>query len=655
MDYLNFDLEIGEGAGREYPVVVLRSPAGEARGTMRFPYDELRLDSALKDVQIALLRSGGKHRSALSQEQQSVRDFGRALFDAVIAGEVRSRYDVSLERAHQAGQGLRLRLRFQSPALAALPWEFLYDDREAEYVCLTVSTPLVRYLELPRPPQALVVAPPLRILGVACSPKGLQTLDVENEKRRVEEALKGLQDRGLVELCWLSAPTWRALQGEMRRGPWHVFHFVGHGGFDAGADEGLIYLADEDGKALSLRATELGRLLADHPPLRLAVLNSCEGARGSERDIFSSTASILVRRGLPAVVAMQYEITDRAAVELSRSFYEALADNLPVDAAVAEARKAVSLEVANTVEWGTPVLYMRSPDGVLFRVEARPSAAAAAPTVERKAAAQEEQRPAPAVVTQQPTVRAVDPQPDLLVIDTPIRLELICIPAGEFLMGDNKDLVDVAEFYIGKYPITNAQYAAFVQAKNYNGPDHWKEGRIPAGKESHPVVNVSWLDSVAFCDWLSQATSRQFRLPTEAEWEKAARGGQRIPGPGGALMDNPLPGRQYPWGDKFDKTKCNMDESGIGDTTPVGKYSPAGDSPYGVADLSGNVWEWCLNEYDNPERIQLEGDAMRVVRGGSWGDLGNVAAAPFRGSSHPGDRFVNYGFRVVVVGWRPNA
>ena len=119
-------------------------------------------------------------------------------------------------------------------------------------------------------------------------------------------------------------------------------------------------------------------MLADHRSLRLVLLNACEGARGSERDIFSSTASILVRRGLPAVLAMQYEITDQAAIEFARAFYEALADGLPVDAAVAEARKAVSLAVTNTVEWGTPVLYMRSPDGVIFdlgKALARPTPA----------------------------------------------------------------------------------------------------------------------------------------------------------------------------------------------------------------------------------------------------------------------------------------
>ena len=114
-------------------------------------------------------------------------------------------------------------------------------------------------------------------------------------------------------------------------------------------------------------------MLADHQDLRLVLLNSCEGAKGGKLDIYSSTAAILVRRGIAAVLAMQYEITDRAAIEFSRSFYRALAYGLPIDAAVAAARAAVNIEVKNSLEWGTPVLYMRSPDGVLFELAALPA------------------------------------------------------------------------------------------------------------------------------------------------------------------------------------------------------------------------------------------------------------------------------------------
>ena len=368
LSYLDFELEIGLGRARQYPVSVVRSPAGEARETMRFPFDELALENRLKDLQIALLRSGGKRRQVLSPEEQAVQGFGRDLFNALFTGEVRSRYDVSQARAWREGTGLRLKLRIQSPELVALPWEFLYDPRQAEYICLSRHTPVVRYLELPQAIQPLPVTPPLRILGIIASPRDMPTLDVEREKERVERAIKDLLAHGLADLTWLERPTWRDLQRAMRSGPWHVFHFIGHGGFDRNVDEGFIALIDEEGQTHRLPATQLGRLLSDHDSLRLVLLNSCEGARGSERDIFSSTAAILVRRCTPAVLAMQYEITDRAAIEFARAFYEALADGLPVDAAVVEARKAVSLAVTNTVEWGTPVLYLRTPDGVLFQV-----------------------------------------------------------------------------------------------------------------------------------------------------------------------------------------------------------------------------------------------------------------------------------------------
>ncbi len=368
MNYLDFELEIGLGTGRDYPVTVLHSPAGEARATMRFPFDKLALENRLKDLQIALLRSGGKHRKTLLPEEQAIQDFGRTLFDALVIGEVRSRYDMSQREAAQKDMGLRLKLRIQSPELAVLPWEFLYDFRQAEYVCLSRNTPIVRYLEIPQPIQPLTVTPPLRILGMAVSPHDpyLPQLDLQREKQRVEAATKHLRDTGLLELTWLQGQTSRDLQKAMRAGPWHVFHFIGHGGFDKHTDEGLIYLADETGESERLTATNLGRLLADHRSLRLVLLNACEGARGSERDLFSSTAAILVRRGLPAVLAMQHEITDRAAIEFSREFYDALAEGNPVDTAVVEARKAVSLAITNTIEWGTPVLYMRSPDGRIF-------------------------------------------------------------------------------------------------------------------------------------------------------------------------------------------------------------------------------------------------------------------------------------------------
>jgi hypothetical protein len=366
LDYLDFEVAIGSGKGRDYPIAVVRSPGGEARETMRFPYDEAALEKRLKDLQTALLHSGAASSRSALPEAHTVQGFGQDLFDALLTGEARSCYDVSLSEAIRQGKGLRFKLRIQPPELAALPWEFLYNPRQAEYVCLSRNTPLVRYLELPQPTPPLTVTLPLRILGTIASPSDLVPLDTAREKQRVEKALNALRARGRVDLTWLVGQTWRDLQRAMRGGPWHIFHFVGHGGFDPNMGEGFVVLADERGRSHHLSAPSLSRLLADHSPLRLALLNSCQGARGDERNVFSSTAANLVRRGIPAVLATQYEITDEAAIEFSRTFYETLVGGTPVDAAVAEARKAVSLAVTNSVEWGAPVLYMRSSDGVLW-------------------------------------------------------------------------------------------------------------------------------------------------------------------------------------------------------------------------------------------------------------------------------------------------
>jgi hypothetical protein len=132
--------------------------------------------------------------------------------------------------------------------------------------------------------------------------------------------------------------------------------------------EGALALTNDDGQTYLIHATPLGRMLANHGTLRLVILNACEGAKGGQRDLFSSTAAALGQRGIPAVLAMQYEISDRAAIELTSAFYESLADGLPVDAALAEARTSISLGMTNSLEWGTPVLYLRAQDGVLFEM-----------------------------------------------------------------------------------------------------------------------------------------------------------------------------------------------------------------------------------------------------------------------------------------------
>ncbi len=364
LDYLAFDLEIGPGDGQVYPVAVLSSPAGEARAEMELPFTPQDLDGWLAELEGALFdEDGDVDGPALAKE------FGGLLFDALFTDEIRSRYDMSRQLARRDGMGLRIKLRINAPDLAVLPWELLYDPRAGEFVTLSRHTPIVRYLEVGRPVQALRVRPPLRILGMVASPQGLDPLDVDAERARMEQALAPLADAGGVELVWLEEATWRGLQQALQGGPWHGFHFIGHAGFDEESGDNVLWVADDQGRAAALSAPDLARLLADHLPLRLVVLNACEGARGDESGLFSSMAAALVERGLPAVLAMQYEISDQAAIEFSRSFYGALANGYPIDAATGEARKAISLALPDSLEWVTPVLFMRAADGKIWEIE----------------------------------------------------------------------------------------------------------------------------------------------------------------------------------------------------------------------------------------------------------------------------------------------
>ena len=180
--------------------------------------------------------------------------------------------------------------------------------------------------------------------------------------------LADLQRQGLVRLERLEKATLSSLQRQLRKDDYHIFHFIGHGGYDKKAEDGVLVLEDETGRGREVSGRYLGTMLHDQKSLRLAVLNACEGAITSSNDPFSGVAHSLVQKGIPAVIAMQNEITDEAAIVLAHEFYGAIADGYPVDASLAEARKAVFAQ-NNDIEWGTPVLYMRSPDGRIFGVD----------------------------------------------------------------------------------------------------------------------------------------------------------------------------------------------------------------------------------------------------------------------------------------------
>jgi len=216
-------------------------------------------------------------------------------------------------------------------------------------------------------PAPLQIRPPLRILGVVSSPRGLPALDVEKEQDQLARALARPAAQGLAEVHWAPSATWADLQDLLLDGEWHVLHFIGHGGFDPGRDEGILALADEDGRADLVAAHRLADLLRQARPMpRLVVLNSCSGAAAGASDLFSGTAAALVRGGVSAVAAMQFEISDPAAVAFARGFYGAIARGRGVDDAVSSGRVAILGLSDRTLEWVTPVLYLRGHDTRLF-------------------------------------------------------------------------------------------------------------------------------------------------------------------------------------------------------------------------------------------------------------------------------------------------
>lgn len=259
---------------------------------------------------------------------------------------------------------------------------------------------------------------------------------------------------------------------------------------------------------------------------------------------------------------------------------------------------------------------------------------------------------------------SIDTGGDSLRIRIPV---MIKIPAGPFLMGTSNaeilhlqlvesdwaydwhdhDLFEneqpqhelvLPDYEIAQNPVTNAEYSAFVWDTGHPLPRQWHSVTYVKGREQHPVISVSKDDAEAYCKWLSERLNSSYRLPTEAEWEKAARSAD---------------GRVYPWGSLFDPWRCNTAESMKRDTTPVGSYSPGGDSPCGAVDMIGNVWEWTSTVFKPYPYDPLDGreeqqqDARYVIRGGAWYYSRKLARCAARESEFARRQTPSLGFRLA--------
>lgn len=254
-------------------------------------------------------------------------------------------------------------------------------------------------------------------------------------------------------------------------------------------------------------------------------------------------------------------------------------------------------------------------------------------------------------------------------------LQFVPIPAGDFMIGSSHSAdpkatddempqheLNVSDFYIMRYPVTNAQYHQFMQATGHRHPLFWVDGKYPLEKADHPVVGVSFLDAAAFCRWARDLTGLAVRLPSEPEWEKAVRGPD---------------GRLFPWGNRWENGRANTAESKIGGTSPVGQFSPAGDSVYGVAEAGGNVQQWTASIFgsypydpdDGREALVYDlqspalfphfsetgatmvvssmeaGSGKTVIRGGSYLEEQFKSRCAYRGWAAPMHRSEDTGFR----------
>ena len=390
MRYDDFVLQLDASARGGFRARVVKSPFGE--GAVAFALPAVAGTSP----------AGGNPASAVSRDIEhaagSVRtapeappiEIGTEIYRAVFQGQVRSLLDKS--RGHlemTADRGLRLKIKLDpgdpdTAALADLPWELLCDADTEDFFALSRRTSLVRYLDVPRASQPIAFTPPLRILAVSASPRSLPPLDLVEETRRLE-ALHQQAGSG-IEVRHVANASAGAVREALAGDAWNVLHFMGHGTFDRTSGEGMLAFEGADGRLDLVSGRAFATKLRDLRSLGVVVLNACNTARAGHQlggSPFRGVATALVLGGVPAVVAMQRPISDRAAIGFSTSFYRHLARGDSIDEALTEGRQAIHSAEPEGCEWATPVLFLRIPEGNVF--VARPAPDAPSATAEHHA------------------------------------------------------------------------------------------------------------------------------------------------------------------------------------------------------------------------------------------------------------------------------
>ncbi|MGB3640791.1 MAG: AAA-like domain-containing protein [Rivularia sp. (in: cyanobacteria)] len=330
------------------------SQQGEVSGELRWERNQIKLSLQLID--------------SAQTNSELFKALGSQLYQALFPDKINARFHATIAAAQANQESIRLRLIFESPELASLPWEFLYDEDTNTFLGNNTETVVSRYIDVPLQKRDIKAASlPLKVLLVISTPTNLASLDAAGEEKLIRSALAKHIEAGNIELDVLQAATIGNINQKLREKPYNVFHFTGHGVFDN--NKGSIALVDNNNKSKLLNDESFANFFLGDRHVDLVILNSCQGATVSSSQAMSGTAPNLVRRGIPAVVAMQYTILDSTAKLFTDEFYRTLALGYPVDAAIQSTRNAISMEVGlDKRDFATPVLFMRAKDGIILDV-----------------------------------------------------------------------------------------------------------------------------------------------------------------------------------------------------------------------------------------------------------------------------------------------
>jgi formylglycine-generating enzyme required for sulfatase activity len=628
--YENFDLQIEKGPGRSFRAVVLRSPTGEDEAIFRPPYEDRDLDEILAN----LLTIHRDLAPASVSPAKTIEQVGGRLFEALLHDKVRNRWESSRSRVEAEGKGLRLRLSLKkAPRFERWPWELLFDSSRNRFLAQSIRTPIVRYLGLPAAVPLLVAEPPLRMVVAIAAPKDYARLDGQRELERLRQALSGWEVRGWIVIEPLVGTTLEELEKSLRT-PCHILHFVGHGRFDRDGKEGSLVLENESGQSNIVSGSRLGAILAAQSELRLVVLNACEGAQTSSTDPFAGLAQTLIGCRIPAVIAMRSRITDDAAITFAEHFYGSLGTNLPMDAAMADARRAM-FSRRDDLEWISPVLYTRSPDCQLFHFPQERQKAIWNPWWSWGFACLVLVLAGIGLLTKE---YREDPNVFWALLNPPdcpsppgLPMAFVKIPPGTFLMGTRpvKEVTLTHPYCMGRFEVTQGQWQEIMK----------RSSRRKQNGDNLPVSGVSWFDAHLFLDRLNlRDLAAKFHLASEAQWEYAARAGK---------------GTRFSFGDDLKDLpsygNCKGQDDGYEGLAPVGSFRR---NPWGLYDMYGNVSEW-VEDWAAPlpagpavDPTGPPAGTEKVRRGGSF-TYSQHCDSSYRISSKPEHRKEDIGFRIV--------